>query len=433
MILFRQILSLFLPILLFCGCQQKVYLMPPPVALNMDSRLFDVAPDNTDENLLFTLYATNRTPHNKIDNSRGYSIFPSDTLRFGYVIFSVGDDEMTWDDLYQQSILNKRDNALLLTQKYTRESTIYKKDDPPEQTSDRGEGFFDQINSILANNVDKDLTVYVHGANSNFYRATAQGAQYYHYTGHNSIVLTYSWPSAESLLRYETDVLHAKQSVESFAKMLEILAYQTKAANINILSYSAGARLVAPALAFLSDHFPGKSREEIKKILRIGEVYFAAPDIPFKPFITRYIKFRDIVNRTTINLNNSDSVLLLAAFQDGVSRLGKPDLNELSEKEMEMVIAATQQPSLNVIDLKKSTALKIGRAHDSWYSNSWVSNDLLLLFLFNAPPEDRGLAVYTFENGAKTYYFPDDYDRKITKILLDNRELLAEKILLKGQ
>lgn len=429
MLSLRHIFSLFLLMLLFCGCQPKVYLMPPPVAINLDSNLFEVNPDNTDENLLYTLYATNRTPYNTFDNSRGYTIFPSKTLRFGYVVFSVGDDDMSWDDLYRQSLLNNRDNDLLLTKRFVRESTLYKKEDPPEKTSHRGEGFFDQINSILDMNIDKDITVYVHGANSNFYRATAQGAQYYHYTGHNSIVLTYSWPSAESLLRYDTDVLHASQSVESFAKMLEILADQTNAVNIHILSYSAGARLVAPALAFLSDHFPGKTKEEIKKILRIGEVYFAAPDTPFQPFIEKYLKFRDIVKRTTINLNSSDSVLLLAAFQDGMSRLGKPDLQELNEKETKTLIAATQLPSLNVIDLKKSAALNIGRAHDSWYSHSWVSNDLLLLFLYNIPPEERGLAAHISENGAKTYYFPDDYDQKITKILSNLKALPEEELL----
>ncbi|MEA3469043.1 MAG: alpha/beta hydrolase [Thermodesulfobacteriota bacterium] len=418
---------LLLPLLLFAGCQQKVYLMPPPIGLHPESQLFYMSDeDKKDDNLLYTLYATNRIPINKLNSSIGYTIFPSDTLELGYVVYSVGDEDMSWDDLYEQSLKKNRDTNLLLIPKHIREGAEYHKDADINQTSDRAEGFFDRINRAIDMSFDKDLTVYVHGANSNFYRATAQGAQFYHFTGHNSVVLSFSWPSAENLLKYKTDVLHAKKTIPAFAQLIEILALHIKARNINILAYSAGAQVAAPGLAYLRNLYPTQSSQKLKERFRIGEVYFAAPDTAFSPFVKRYLTFKDMVGRTTINLNHNDKILRLAAFQNGVSRLGRPNATELNEEETEIIIAALETPKLNVLDVGGSEALNLGGAHNSWYNHPWVSNDLLMLFLFNAPPEERGLIAFYNEHGVKHYHFPQNYEQKI-------RPIIAEHLLKKNR
>lgn len=419
----------FLPLLIFflSGCQPKVYLMPPPIGLQPDSTFFTLSEENKDDNFLYTLYATNRIPFNTLDSSTGYTIFPSDILEIGYVGYSVGAEKMSWDDFYEQSLKEKRDKKLLLSREFIREGAQYHKDDDIKGTSSRAEGFFDQINRAIAASFDKDLTIYVHGANSNFYRATAQGAQFFHYTGHNSIILTFSWPSAENLFKYKTDVLHAKKTVPAFARLIEILAAHTKARNINIIAYSAGAQVVAPGLAYLRVLHPTTSAAVLKEKLRIGEVYFAAPDTAFQAFIELYLKFKDIVGRTTINQNKQDSVLRLAAMQNGFSSLGRPDTSELSEEESKVVIAALKTPQLNVLDVGDSKSLNLRGNHDSWYSHPWVSNDLLLLLLFNANPEERGLVSRYNEYGAKLYYFPDDYEEKIRVLLLEQKEKAPRK------
>lgn len=417
----RHLFILLIPLLLLGACQPKVYLMPPPVGIQPESTLFYLSEKNTDDNLLYTLYATNRRPFNKLDSSTGYSIFPSDTLELGFVVYSVGDEDMTWDEFYEQSLKSKRDKDLLLTKKFVREGAQYHKDDDLSRTSSRAEGFFDQINKAIDHSFDKDITIYVHGANSGFYRATAQGAQFFHYTGHNSLVLTFSWPSAENLLKYKTDVLHAKKTIPAFANLVEILAKHTRARNINILAYSAGAQVAAPGLAYLRDLYPEQSGEELQKRFRIGEVYFAAPDTAFQPFTERYLKFKDIVRRTTINLNNNDRILRLAAFQNGVSRLGRPDVSELSAEEAETIMTLLKTPELNVLDVGGSEALKLGSAHDSWYSHPWVSNDLLMLFLFNPSPEERGLQAHYSDSGVKTYQFPENYAETIYKIINEHK------------
>ena len=62
------------------GCQSKVYLMPAPVSLGSDAEFFELSEGSRDENLLYTLYASNRHPYRKGQNKRGYTIFPTDNL-----------------------------------------------------------------------------------------------------------------------------------------------------------------------------------------------------------------------------------------------------------------------------------------------------------------------------------------------------------------
>jgi len=415
-------------VLLLAGCQPKVYLMPPPVGQHPASLLFSLSEDNLDDNLLHTLYATNRRPFDKSKGSAGYTIFPSDTLELGYVVHSVGDEGTTWDDLLHQSLSPNRDKKLLLKQILARDMAEYGENDNLQEVSAKTEEFYEQVNRLLENSFDSDLLVYVHGANCNFYRATAQGAQLFHFTGHNALVLSFSWPSAENIFKYKTDVLHAKKTVPAFARLIELLAYHTKARNINILAYSAGSQVVAPGLAYFRELYPDMPSAELKKKLRIGEVYFAAPDTAFKPFIDRYFKFKDIVERTTINFNKKDKVLRLAAFQNRASRLGRPDINELDEEEGRKIVEATASPQLNILDVGRSKVLALGGGHDFWYSHPWVSNDLLLLLLFNADPIRRGLELHYNENGAKHYRFPSDYDRRIQQILKKEKEAFIKTV-----
>lgn len=419
-----------LSLLLLSACQPKVYLMPAPIGIEPNGGFFLLSKENIDDNLLYTLYATNRIPFNKINDSIGYSIFPSDTLEMGFLVHSVGEGGMSWEELYVESLKKKRDKELLLTQIFLKPMVEYHKNDDLEKTSDRAAGFFDRLNDTLDKTFDKDITVYVHGANSNFYRATAQGAQLFHFTGHNSIILSFSWPSAENLLKYKTDVLHAKKTVPAFARLLEILALHTKARNINVIAYSAGAQVVAPGLAYLRDLYSELSSEELRQKLRLGEVYFAAPDTAFKSFTERYLKFRDMVTRTTISLNRNDRVLLFAAMRNGMSRLGRPDTSELDESETQIILKAIESVDLDVIDAGGSKALNIGKGHDYWYSHPWVSTDLLMLLIFNASPEERGLVEFKDEGNAIVYHFPDDYDARIQDLLKIQKEKMRRKNIL---
>jgi len=188
---------------------------------------------------------------------------------------------------------------------------------------------------------------------------------------------------------------------------------------------------VAPGLASLRDLHPEESVDDLKKRLKIGEVYFAGPDAEFKPFAGQYLKFKDIVDRTSINMNYNDSVLWMSEFQNGKSRLGRPNPEDLSKEELQVYIDATFASELDILDVGDSISLDLGGAHDSWYSHPWVSNDLLLLLMTNASPEGRGLIENRPESGGRGYYFPDDYITRFEKNLNEYEAELRQQGVIK--
>jgi hypothetical protein len=157
-------------------------------------------------------------------------------------------------------------------------------------------------------------------------------------------------------------------------------------------------------------------------------VYLAAPDIAFNSFAGYFIKFKDIVDRTTINLNQSDRVLKLSAFKNGISRLGKPDPKDITPEQQQIMIAASKTSKLDILNVSSLDGLQVGAAHGSWYTNPWVSNDMLFVTGFNISPMDRGLERSTMENGLKLYYFPKDYDLRVREIIDSYKEELFEEL-----
>jgi len=109
-------------------------------------------------------------------------------------------------------------------------------------------------------------------------------------------------------------------------------------------------------------------------------------------------------------------------------KVGRPDISELTNEEFQILIDASETSVLNILDIGGSKALKVGGAHDSWYGNSWVSSDLLILLLLNEGPLERGLERYKYEGGVLTYRFPDDYDLKIQKYLDEKRSTILQKL-----
>ncbi len=205
-----------LGVLLLClflsACQKKVYLMPSPVGIEpiQSDEFFELSDNLIDENLLYTLYVTNRKQLDSSKTSENYSVFPGEDLRFGFAVHRVGDKELGWEEFFNQSLKRDRDKKdLLISSEFTREVATLNGSDSQKTISSQLRGYVSDINTILKRTFNKDILVYAHGANSNFYRASAQGAQFFHFTGHNTLVMTFSWPSAGHFLHYNTDVRHA--------------------------------------------------------------------------------------------------------------------------------------------------------------------------------------------------------------------------------
>ncbi|MBM4199909.1 MAG: alpha/beta hydrolase [Gammaproteobacteria bacterium] len=366
-------------------------------------------------------YATNRLPVGP-RGARVHTILPGQTLYAGTARVRIGSQETTWETLYEQSTTGRGPRPGIKLESLD-ELASFREGEPADSLDADARRFFDAVNQALAGSRNKDLTIYVHGSNSTVELATAQAAQFRHFSGRSEVVLVFVWPSAGSGLRYFTDVRNARQSVPVFNRLCELLGRHTRAEHLNLLAYSAGAQIVSPGLAAA-----GRQRRSGTDVLaRLGEVYLAAPDIAFPSFVAQLPLYIDRARRVTVSANLNDAALGLSRWLHGVSRLGNPDPAELSEPASRWLIDAATHLKFDLIAVKPEVIPGLRRrSHAFWYEHPWVSSDVVMKFLFHIPPEARGLVRNRTAAGFPYWTFPPDYDGRVVDL---KRRLRSERTL----
>jgi len=393
--------------------------MPTPALMTTgELNPFSVNPNLQESNRVEVIFATNRTPMGDSDN-RNYTIFPGNELRLGIAHFTIGSKETDWSQIFKLSTSDENRDRPALHLEDLQELAVIPLDDETAPIPKEIEPLAAAVNDILARSVDKDIMVYVHGANSSIYRAMAQAAQYRHFTGRNSMVIAFLWPSAENLLFYGTDVRHAQKSAPAFMHLITLLNEYTTAKNINILAYSAGSQIVSPGLAILGQDTKGERRRE----LRLGEVYFAGADIGIDTFVEDLQTYLDIPRSVTLTINLKDTVLAMAEWHHGVSRAGRPKAKDLSPEAAQWGRNASVESGLDIIGVDEKTVIGLSSgAHDFWYAHPWISSDVLVQFIFHADPLKRGLVENYNEHGLRYWTFPPDYPDRIIGIILEAKK-----------
>jgi len=395
------------------GCSSTVRLMPTPTLFTSGSTaLFHAGAEAPADATIEVLYATNRLPVGPRD-ARHYARLRSSQLRLGVATLRVGDGTMSWESLQAMStsvVEGERPKITLLS---TREIAVL--DDGTEEPGPDDEAFFDQVDALLRRVGNRDLLIYVHGANTDFDRAAAQAAQFQHFLGRDAVVMVFAWPSAGSLLRYGRDVATARRSAPSFAHLLEQLAAHTQAAHLNVLAYSAGAMIASPGLALAADDALASGAPAR---LRLGEIYYAAPDIDFPVFVDNLPRYENHVRRVTGAVNLGDRALSFAQRIHRVSRAGRPNLADIGPEETRWLVEASGREELDLLAIKPRDLPGLpASSHSFWYDHPWVSSDILLKMLFHAPPAARGLNPDSTEIELAFWTFPPDYAERLPAVV----------------
>jgi esterase/lipase superfamily enzyme len=210
-------------------------------------------------------------------------------------------------------------------------------------------------------------------------------------------------------------VATARRSESTFARLLAELSAHTEAAHLNVLAYSAGAMIASPGLARAADEAeaagdPGR--------VRLGEIYYAAPDIDFPVFVDNLPRYEDQVRRVTGAINLSDKALSFAQWIHRVSRAGRPNLADIGPEQANWLVAASGRDELDVLSIRPEDlpGLPTG-SHSFWYDHPWVSSDVLLKLRFHAAPRQRGLRPNTHENELAFWTFPPDYAERLPAVV----------------
>lgn len=408
--------GLLLAALLLSACETPVRLMPTPVSFRSgDADPFAAAGSRMLGTEVPVLYATNRGAVVEKPEPL-HTILPSERLRMGVAHVRIGDETLTWEELHRLSTSDDPDQRpIVQLDKLEPLASIGPNDRVADLPDARA--FFALVNRALAASASQDLLVYVHGSNNTIPRGSAQAAQLRHFTGRRMVVLVFLWPSAGSILKYFTDVANAAASVDPFVRLIELLAANTDAKAIDVLAYSAGAQIVSPALARLGTPRPGETPEQLRRRLRLAQIYFAAPDIDTRRFVDELGQYVRTVDRVTIAANLNDSALRFANIVHRASRAGRPDPTELDAAQTGFLIEATNRFGFDLIRVSPYDIPNLPvRSHDFWYEDAWVSSDLLGLVLLNADPQRRGLEVQSLPGGTRFWTFPPDFDLRVKEL-----------------
>jgi esterase/lipase superfamily enzyme len=405
-----RIAILFMTTWLLGACSSAVHLMPTPTLFTAgDSGPFSAVPLIAQSTEIEVFYATNRYPVGPA-NSRHYSRIRSDQLHLGVATLRIGDERTTLASLQAMSTSAASGRRPVLSLTSTREMAVL--DTDGQSLTGDADAFLAYLDEVLERSGNRELLIYVHGANTDFDQAAAQAAQFEHFTGRNAVVMVFAWPSAGTIMRYGRDVATARWSEPVFASLLELLARDSQAANMNVLAYSAGAMIASPGLARAA----GAAAEP--GAMRLGEIYYAAPDIDFPAFVDNLPRYEDHVRRVTVAVNMGDRALSFAAWLHRVSRAGRPNLAEIGPDERRWLAEASGQVGLDVLSIRPEDLPGLpASSHSFWYDHPWVSSDVLLKLRFHAPPPARGLSHNTNEIDATFWTFPADYEQRLPDVV----------------
>jgi len=390
--------------------QPPMRLMPAPALfLDGQTNVFSGAPETTDPRISL-FYATNRLPIGPRDN-RIYAVVPGRDLNLGVATVRIGNETTTWERIYEWSTRASGDRRpFLYLENMAEQASLAGTDPLPPEAS----AWFAQINDALARSRDKDVIIYVHGANTTVERAAGQAAQLHHFTGRDTVVVLFVWPTAENFLRYTRDMITSLGAAPHLATLIELLARNTSAENIDVLTYSAGATVGSNGLALVGPRAARQGPEGF----RLGEIYHAAPDADFRSFVDDMRDYADQVRRITVSVNLSDTALRLSQLINRASRAGRPDMAELSAEATDWLLGAASTYGLDIVRVRPENIPGLSRgSHTFWYDDPWVSSDVLLTLLKHLRPADRGLVEGKAGSGTPYWTFPPDYPSRLAAVL----------------
>lgn len=386
-------------------------LMPAPQVFRTDgSAVFAELAEAERSNRIRLFFASNRLPLGPMDN-RLYTGAPSTETHFGTATLRIGDEDTLWDEIYRLSTGDSDDTRPFLHLEIMQETASLPRG---AAAPDAGTlAWLAAVEADLSTRLDKDIILYVHGANTTVERGLGQAAQLFHFAGRNATVIGFVWPTAENFLRYSRDIHTALGAAPHLARLVALLSAHTSARRIDVLTYSAGGTVGSEAMALAG-------RAAGSQSIRLGDVYHAAPDADFRDFVADLKDYAPVADRVSVAVNMDDSALRLAQVVNRASRAGRPDMAELTPEATDFLLEAARNDGLEVIRVRPENFPDLSRSsHTFWYEDPWVSSDVLVSLLSHFAPDIRGLDPGQGPMGPQYWTFPPDYPDRLARALAD--------------
>jgi len=397
------------------GCATvEPHLMPTPAVFKSERlELMPLLPPELRSTRLPVFFATTRAPAAAGEPGH-YTDDAGDGMTLGVAGVRLGAPGWTWDELVASDRTNTIERTRPGAVERVEEFGKTRKDEDPGDAERR---FLAAIDAQLAKSKNKELVLYVHGYRVTFDEVSVQMGSFAHFLGHGAVV-TFQWPTGLNFWNYITDCPRAERYIPDIERLIALVA-RSSAESINLMAYSCGSPLLAAALARLRARHPAEGRAELARRYRIGNIIFAASDVDLKTFAHEHVPpSLDLARQLIVYASRNDRALGFSSLIAGASRLGKPDIADLTPQELERLSA---DPRLQVVDVSEVRgAHEMGgmRGHGYWYANDWISTDITLSLRHSIPPEQRCLVNPPGKQ--RVWLFPEDYLQ-----CLENRLLAA--------
>jgi esterase/lipase superfamily enzyme len=414
----KQIFRLFLAggalLGALAGCAGvEPHLMPTP-AVFKDPRLDFMPALRTGQRStrLPVFYATTRAP--AASGEPGHYIDGAgDGMMLGVAEVRIGEPGWTWDEL----IASDRTSTV----ERVRAGAVERVEESGKslETGDPGEAerhFLAAIDTQLAKTGNPELVLYVHGYRVTFDEVAVQMGSLAHYLGHGAMV-TFQWPTGLNFWNYLTDCPRAERYIPDIERLIALLA-RSSAERINVLAYSCGSPLLAAALARLRARHPAEGPAALAQRYRLGNVMFAASDVDLKTFARDHVPpILDLAQQLIVYASRNDRALGFSGLIAGASRLGRPDIADLSPDELERLAADPRFQVIDVSDVRGAHEMGGMAGHGYWYANDWISTDIVLSLRHPIPPARRCLVK--LPGTQRIWKFPENYPQCVADRLLE--------------
>jgi esterase/lipase superfamily enzyme len=423
-------LTLVVLLLLATGCGGTSYqLMPTPNVYATGLRdPFPDVPPALQNNHAEVLYITDRAlEEGSTPDKPVYGFKRSRSVAVGVCDVEFGKD-VSWDDLVKASKIDKRDVDLTMSIVKTTEvirfpptpKAIVAMPEPgyiaatqhaatmPSATTAPAKTVFTHDDKSLADELDfdyrtalehlsaqlakspvKDVYVFVHGYNNNFYDSVVTIAQMWHFLGRQGVPVAYSWPAGRGgLLRgYTYDRESGEFTVFHLKTMLRVIAACPDVRKVHLIAHSRGTDVLLSAIRELRLEIGGARASgslETREALKLGTMVLAAPDLDLDVVIQRMVSVRlgRIPEHFAMYVCSKDQALGISNWLfGGALRLGKISAATFTPEEMDNLRRAK---TVQIIDAQISNAGAFG--HDYFHSSPAVSSDIILLMRYGLPP-----------------------------------------------
>ena len=412
LVVFRFLHGLLLAALtaLAAGCATvEPHLVPAP-AIFKDARLSfeQTRPVDLQSTRLPVFFATTRRA------TDGPEHFGNDSapLTLGIARVRLGEPGWSWAELIASdrasSVDRPRNGAVESVETIGRAG-----DDAALSDADRA--FVAAIDAQLARIRNPELVFYVHGYKVTFDEVAVQMGSFAHYLGQQATV-TFQWPTGTNFWNYLLDCPRAHRYIPDIERLITLLA-RTKAQHINVMAYSCGSPLLASALDRLRARHPELDHQALQSRYRIGNVIFVASDVDLKTFARDHVQpALDLARQVIVYFSQIDRALGFSALLAGTSRLGQPNISDLTVEEMQRFASNTRFQAVDVSDVRGAHEMGGMKGHGYWYANEIISTDVALSLRYPIPPANRCL---TNPEGKRVWRIPENYVDCVANRLLE--------------